>query len=157
MLLKQELILKNADIKLSQNNTKNVVLISCVSQKLDYKSKAKDLYVSTLFKKNMAYANKLQPDTIYILSAKYGLLKLDDEIEPYDLTLNTMGIKEKKAWADIVLGQLKKVEDMKNTNFIFLAGANYRKYLVEHMPHHEVPTEGLQIGKQLQYLTEQLK
>ncbi len=136
---------------------RTVVLISCVSQKLDYKSKAKDLYVSTLFKKNMAYTDKLNPDKAYILSAKYGLLALDDEIEPYDLTLNTMKIKEKKEWADNVLEQLEKVEDISDTKFIFLAGANYRKYLVEDMPYHEVPMEGLQIGKQLQYLTEQLR
>ncbi len=136
---------------------RTVVLISCVSQKLDYKSKAKDLYVSTLFKKNMAYTDKLNPDKAYILSAKYGLLALDDEIEPYDLTLNTMKIKEKKEWADNVLEQLEKVEDISDTKFIFLAGANYRKYLVEDMPYHEIPMEGLQIGKQLQYLTEQLR
>ncbi len=136
---------------------RTVVLISCVSQKLDYTSKAKDLYISTLFKKNIAYAAKLQPDKIYILSAKYGLLALDDEIEPYDLTLNTMRIKEKKEWADNVLEQIKKVEDISDTKFIFLAGANYRKYLIEHMPYYEVPMEGLPIGKQLQYLTEQLK
>ncbi len=136
---------------------RTVVLISCVSQKLDYKSKAKNLYISTLFKKNMAYAEKLQPTKIYILSAKYGLLELDDEIEPYDLTLNTMGVKQKKIWAENVLGQLQKVEDIKNTNFIFLAGANYRKNLVGHMPHYDVPMAGLKIGKQLQFLTERLK
>ncbi len=135
---------------------RTVVLISCVSQKLDYKSKAKDLYVSTLFKKNIAYAEKLQPDKVYILSAKYGLLRLDDMIEPYDLTLNTMKAKEKKVWSNDVLGQLKKVEDVSNTKFIFLAGVNYRKYLVEHMPYYEVPMKGLPIGKQLQYLTEHL-
>lgn len=136
---------------------RTVVLISCVSQKLDYPSKAKDLYISNLFKKNMAYANKLQPDEIYILSAKYGLLKLDDEIEPYDLTLNTMSTKEKKEWADNILEQLKNLEDISNTKFIFLAGINYRKYLVEHMTYYDVPMEGLTIGKQLQYLTENLK
>ena len=144
-------------MKLLQNNKKTVVLISCVSQKLDYKSKAKDLYVSSLFKKNMAYAHKLKADEIYILSAKYGLLKLNDEIEPYNLTLNTMGVKEKKVWADKVLIQMENTENISNTNFIFLAGANYRKYLVGNMPYFEVPMEGLQIGKQLQYLTEHLK
>ncbi len=144
-------------MKLSQNNKKTVVLISCVSKKLDYKSKAKDLYVSSLFKKNMAYANKLKADEIYILSAKYGLLKLNDEIEPYNLTLNTMGVKEKKVWADKVLKQMENTENISNTNFIFLAGANYRQFLVEHMPHHEIPMLGLRIGKQLQFLTEQLK
>jgi len=134
-----------------------VLLISCVSQKLDEKSKAKDLYISTLFKKNMAYALTLHPDKIYILSAKYGLLGLDDRIEPYNITLTTMKVAKKKAWAEKVLTQLKNSEAIEDTKFIFLAGSNYRKYLVLHLPHTEVPMEGLPIGKQLQFLTEKLR
>jgi cytoplasmic iron level regulating protein YaaA (DUF328/UPF0246 family) len=136
---------------------RKVVLISCVSQKLDRKSKAKDLYISSLFKKNMAYAKTLKPDAIYILSAKYGLLNVDDEIEPYDVTLNTMKVAERKLWAENVLSQLEKVESTEDTKFIFLAGNNYRKYLMLQLHHTEVPMEGLPIGKQLQFLTEKLR
>ena len=35
-------------------------------------------------KKNLAHAKKLNPDAIYILSAKHYLLPLDKVIEPYD-------------------------------------------------------------------------
>ena len=136
---------------------RNVVLISCVSQKLSKKAEAKDLYTSPLFKKNLAYVDKLKPDNTYILSAKYGLLKLNDVIEPYDVTLNTMKTYEKKKWAEMVLDQLKEVEDIENTKFIFLAGSNYRKYRVPEMPDFEVPMEGMRIGKQLQFLTEKLQ
>ncbi len=136
---------------------RTVVLISCVSQKLDKKSKAKDLYVSTLFKKNMAYASTLNPDKIYILSAKYGLLGLDDRIEPYNVTLNTMKVAEKKAWSEEVLSQLQKMESIEDTKFIFLAGNNYREYLMPHLPHTEAPMKGLPIGKQLQFLTEKIR
>jgi hypothetical protein len=38
-----------------------------------------------LFKLNSRYANKLNPDGIYILSAKYGLLNLEQEIDPANL------------------------------------------------------------------------
>lgn len=55
------------------NMTKKIGLISCVSKKLNCKTKAKDLYTSPLFKYSLAYARKLNPDKIYILSAKYGL------------------------------------------------------------------------------------
>lgn len=51
---------------------------------------AKDMYVSDLFKKSLEYARRLNPAKIYILSAKYGLLELDDMIEPYEITLNEM-------------------------------------------------------------------
>jgi hypothetical protein len=132
-------------------------MVSCVSQKLDKKAKAKDLYVSVLFKKNMSYAESLYPDAIYILSAKYGLLKLDDEREPYDLTLNAMKVAEKKSWAKTVLGQLKKVESLEDTKYVFLAGVNYRKYLLPSLKYYNIPMEGLPIGRQLQFLTEKLK
>lgn len=133
---------------------KNIILISCVSKKLNQKSKARDLYISPLFKKNLNYAQKLQPDQIFILSAKYGLVDLEQVIEPYDLTLNTMPAREVKRWADGVLRQLSERTDLQRDQFIFLAGAKYRKYLVPHLNHVEVPFEGLTIGKQLQRLSE---
>ena len=133
--------------------SKQIVLISCVSEKLKSKSKAKDLYQSTLFKKSLKYAESLKADHIYILSAKYGLVGLEDEIEPYDKTLNKMPVNEKKEWAKNVLAQLKEVVDLKNDNFIFLAGMNYRKYLVPEIINYKIPMEGLPIGKQLQWLT----
>lgn len=136
---------------------KKVTLISCVSKKLNVKSKAQDLYQSPLFKKNLAYAKQINSDEIYILSAKYGLLKLNDSIEPYDKTLNKMNVSEKKKWSNEVFQKLQKFETISNTNFILLAGENYRKYLVEKLPHYEIPMKGLQIGKQLQFLTEKLK
>ena len=61
---------------------KKIVLISCVSKKLAVKSKAENLYSSVLFKYNLRYAKSLNPEKIFILSAKYGLLSLDDEVEP---------------------------------------------------------------------------
>jgi hypothetical protein len=132
-----------------------IVLISCVSRKRTYKSKAKDLYISDLFKKNMQYALRLKPDQIFILSAKYGLVSLDEEIEPYDLTLNTMPAADVKHWAEGVINQLSSQTDMQQDQFIFLAGAKYRKHLVGQMAHFEIPFEGLTIGRQLHKLKEQ--
>lgn len=133
---------------------KRIVLISCVSQKLPHRAKAKDLYVSTFFKLNVKYANSLSPDEIYILSAKYGLLALEDEIEPYEQTLNNMRTAEIKEWANRVLQQLKSVASLEETEFIFLAGDKYRKYLLPHIKNATVPLEGLRIGEQLQRLKE---
>jgi cytoplasmic iron level regulating protein YaaA (DUF328/UPF0246 family) len=132
----------------------NIILISCVSQKRSQKSKARDLYISALFKKALHYALKLDPEQIFILSAKYGLVGLDDEIEPYDLTLNTMSARDVKRWAMGVLRQLAEKSDLQHDHFVFLAGAKYRKYLIPHLAHVEVPLEGLPIGKQLQRLSE---
>lgn len=133
---------------------KKIVLISCVSQKLPHKAKARDLYVSTLFKLNLKYANKLRPNEIYVLSAKHGLLKLEREIEPYEQTLNNMRASEIKEWANNVLQQLRSVASLEEAEFIFLAGDKYRKYLLPHIKNTVVPLEGLRIGEQLQRLKE---
>ena len=134
-----------------------VVLISCVSKKLHHKSKAQYLYVSPLFKKNLQYAKSLDTDNIFILSAKYGLLRINDEIEPYDKTLNKMRSNEIKEWANNILNQLKKTTDLENDEFVFLAGNNYRKFLLPHINHYNIPMQGLSIGKQLQWLTKRNK
>ena len=131
---------------------KRIVLISCVKTKLDRPAKAKDLYISDLFTKNLAYARKLKPDALYILSAKYGLLNLDDHIAPYEMTLNAMSVSERKLWATGVLTKLSKLASLANDEFIFLAGLHYREYLTPLIKHYKVPFEGLSFGNQLKAL-----
>lgn len=86
------------------------------------KTKAKDLYQSSLFKYGLRYAESLKPDKIFILSAKHGLLGLEEEIEPYNQTLNKMPDNERKVWAEGVLRQLKQVSDLQKDEFVFLQG-----------------------------------
>lgn len=110
------------------------------------------MYVSTLFKYNLKYARSLNPDKIFILSAKYGLVDLEMEIEPYDKTLNNMSSKEIKKWSDCVIDQIKKEADLKEDEFFFLAGEKYRKHLLPYISNYQIPLKGLKIGEQLQYL-----
>jgi cytoplasmic iron level regulating protein YaaA (DUF328/UPF0246 family) len=98
----------------------------------------------------------LNPDSIFILSAKYGLLNLSDKIEPYDKTLNTMKVKEIKEWSNMVLKQMENKVNLKSDEIIFLAGKNYRRFLVPEMKNYKIPMEGLGIGKQLQWITNKL-
>jgi len=134
---------------------KNIVLISCVSKKLDRKSTAENIYTSSFFRKNLTYAKSLKPSGIFILSAKHGLLKLTDEIEPYDKTLNKMRVNERKEWSKVVVNQLKSVVDLKKDQFTFLAGNKYREYLLTELDQVKIPMQGLKIGEQLQWLTKQ--
>jgi hypothetical protein len=129
-----------------------IILMSCVSQKLSHKARAKELYISPLFKLTLKYANSLKPDKIFILSAKHGLISLDEEIEPYNLTLNNLKEQERKEWAEKVLINLKQQADLKEDEFIFLAGEKYRKHLLPHLTNYKIPMKGLGIGKQLQFL-----
>ena len=134
---------------------RKIVLISCVSKKLDRKSSAENIYISPLFKKNLTYAKSLNPSEIYILSAEHGLLKLTDEIEPYDKTLNNMRSNEIKEWSKKVIYELKSLTDLEKDEFTFLAGEKYRKFLIPELSNVKIPMKGLKIGKQLQWLTKQ--
>lgn len=133
---------------------RKVVLLSCVKLKQEVRAKSQDLYVSDLFRKSLSYARLLNPDAIYVLSAKYHLLGLDQEVEPYDETLKKMGIASVKTWADVVLKQLAALADLNRDRFTILASERYRRFILPHLPNHEVPMKGLGIGKQLRYLKE---
>lgn len=135
---------------------KTIALITCVKDKQGKKCKAEDLYISPFFKKNLAFAKSLNPEKIFILSAKYGLLPLNKEIDTYDLTLNNFKAKELKKWAESTLEQLQQEADLDRDKFIFLAGDKYRKYLLPRIKNFEIPLKGLTIGKQLQFLTNKI-
>jgi hypothetical protein len=132
---------------------RRVVLISCVSAKLDRPAPARDLYTSPLFCGCLRYAEGLTPDAIYVLSAQYGLVPIDRVIAPYDLTLNNMGVEAIRAWARCVLADLERVADLENDRFTLLAGERYRRFIQPNLAHSEVPMEGLSIGRQLQFLS----
>ncbi len=130
-----------------------IVLIACGKTKRPYKSRAKDLYISNLFKKSLNYARLLKPDEIFILSAEYRLVDLEKELEPYDLTLNTMSALKIEQWAKGVKNQMDGKIDFENDEVTFLAGEKYREYLLPLFKKEPcIPMKGLKIGEQLQWL-----
>jgi hypothetical protein len=80
-------------------------------------------------------------------------------ISPYEKTLNTMGVKDRRDWARKVLGQIEETIP-KAKSFIFLAGQRYRENLVEPLRQKgseiHIPMEGLTIGRQLSWLQAQV-
>ena len=133
-----------------------IIFISCVKLKQNKKCKAEDLYISSLFKKSLAYAKKLKPNKIFILSAKYGVLELKDMVEPYEVTLNKLSKQEKKKWAYSCLMQLKNKNVDFNEQCIFLCGKNYREYLMKVFKNSKAPLQNLGIGKQLKFYKDNL-
>ncbi|HYW93073.1 MAG TPA: hypothetical protein VFA95_11560 [Gammaproteobacteria bacterium] len=131
-----------------------VVLIACAAKKRERPAPARELYQSSLFRLSLAYAERLRPDAIHILSAKHGLVDLDQLLAPYDLTLNALPYRSVKAWAQGALEELADRYELARDVFVFLAGTKYRKYLIPELAHAEVPLEGLTIGRQLRWLAE---
>jgi len=134
-------------------------LVSCVGQKRDNPSPAKDLYTSSWFRKARAYVESME-SRWYILSAEYGLLAPERMVEPYEKTLNTMGIRARRLWAARVFPELQAV-GIANSRLSFLAGQRYREFLVPQLQGQgvevEIPMEGLRIGEQLRWLGEQVR
>jgi hypothetical protein len=145
-----------------------IVLIACVSKKRPLKSKAKDLYISQLFKYSLAYAYSLNPDKIFILSALHHLIDLETEIEPYNVTLSKIpkskrkqGIRvmnpaEKIEWGKKVAEMLSKQADLQNDQFIILAGQEYIKPIKPYIMNIDDRLHGLGIGKRIGFLKDQL-
>jgi len=98
-------------------------------------------------------------DKWYILSAKHGLLNPNDEVNPYNLTLNKIGVDRRKEWANSIFIDLMKIVEP-NSTFIFLAGERYREFLIPQLEKAgyktEVPMKGLSIGMQLSWLNSQI-
>ena len=124
-----------------------IALISCTSIKKAYKCPARDLYSeSPRFQLAFSFA-KLIADKIFILSAKYGLVPEDMIIEPYNETLEEKSARERRAWGDTVLNDLRKVSDLEHDEFIILAGEVYHENLLPHMNHFWLPLKSKRQGE----------
>jgi len=138
-----------------------IVLLSCTKSKLDKPCPAKDMYSpSPMFQKTKAYGEALKPDKMFILSAKYGLLPMDKQIEPYDLTLKNMKSDEKDKWGDMVKGQMGKIGvSPESDKFVFLTGSEYMKPLKKFIPDEntESPMDGKRMGERLSWLNKQVE
>lgn len=133
-----------------------IIFLSCVKNKSEHPCAARDMYISDLFKKSLSYAEQLSESaTIYILSAKYGLLELDQQIEPYELTLNTMNKKQRKEWTDKVLMQCKEKNISFDEETVFLCGKKYREFLMNEFKNSSAPLGHMGIGKQLAFYNKQ--
>jgi hypothetical protein len=138
------------------NPETSLVLVSCVKSKHGTRKPAKDLYTSPWFQGARVFAEAAGAPWL-VLSSKYGLARPDEVIAPYDYTLNTLGVADRKAWAARVLDKLlPEVEGKKQV--VFLAGFRYREFLIEPLERMGidvvVPMEGLRIGEQLEWLSQ---
>lgn len=134
---------------------KTIVLISCSSEKESTATTAEQLYTSSLFKKSLARAKKLNPDAIYILSGKHHLLPLDKVIEPYNQKVSHKK-DENEAWGAKVIDQLKKVTDLQNDKFIIYAGKDYVTPIKSSLKNVILPFDGVKgNGEMLQRLNQE--
>jgi len=115
-----------------------------------------------MFKKALAYAEEvLRADEVYVFSAKYGVIPINEVIAPYSLVLHNAGLiktagagMSKEQRAEWYRETIPKVEAItKGARIIYLCNSHYRKG----MPKGEVPMEGLRFGECLEWLNNKLE
>jgi hypothetical protein len=135
-------------------------LVSCTKLKALGVCRAADLYRrSPLFRGAWEYAGRVAGHRM-ILSAKYGLLRPDTLVSPYEQTLATAGRAERDGWAARVHVQLRAAPEYREANtVVWLAGEAYRDALLPLVEREgkrcEVPMRGLTQGQQLSWLNAQ--
>src|SRR5438309_477342 len=101
----------------------HIALIACSKTKASWDRPAAVLYESSLYRKSLLAAMD-RNDTIRILSAKYGLLRPEQVVAPYDVTLKRMTREARAEWASRTSAQLTDLVKPGDTIALF-AGEEY--------------------------------
>ena len=121
---------------------RRIILISCAVKEINSGEQAKNIYVAESFKKSLDYAYLLKPDKIFLLTLNQGLIGVNEELLSSTDTLDDKDDEEIMVWANVVLGKLMLEADIQRDEFIFLAGHNYRKYLIPHIKNYKISFTG---------------
>ena len=116
-----------------------IALVACVKEKLKQSTSAVKMYTEESFKLWIRDAKARNVDHIYILSGKYGLLELDEIIEPYDLNLSHQDASYIVNWKNNVILRLKAMHQLTDTHAIIYANKLYYEGLHHHFNSYEIP------------------
>jgi hypothetical protein len=148
--------MRDSQLPNAERTHRRIGLVGCVKTKANFALSAKDLYVSPLFKGRRRFV-EITCDEWWILSALHGLVRPEDELEPYDVALMNSSRSEKQRWSRAVLVSIDDVVDARNGDtFELHAGADYRCYGLEDGLRArgfliDNPTKGLRSGEQLSF------
>ena len=129
-----------------------LVIVPCGGAKLNRPAQAGEMYVGQYHRACRAYALVLTGGNatwVLILSAKYGLLRLDDLVEPYDLRMGRLGcVTRSEVWEQAAVMKL-----LDHERVVALGGREYVDVCRSVWPHCETPLAGTGgIGKQLAWM-----
>jgi hypothetical protein len=105
-----------------------IALIACTKTKAAQAAPAALLYQSPLFRKSLLYALGTA-DRIYILSAKHGVLQIDEVVDPYELSMKDLTASQKLIWTAKVSERLAKLL-APSDKVQLLAGLEYTRPLL---------------------------
>ena len=134
-----------------------IYLVACVSQKLDRRAPAADLYRSDWFRKVRTYVEEAG-ERWYVLSAAHGLVEPAKRLSPYDTTLRDLTAAERRLWGKRTVRQLRRAIGTRYAGpIVFLAGRLYREPLLTFAGERAIiPMLGMGIGQQKAWLASQI-
>lgn len=135
------------------NSKQTAVIIPCGFKKTKVRTKAQHLYQGPYFKMNLAWAlSVVDGSRVFILSAKHGLLRLTDELDPYDLKMGqpgSIGAVEIKRQAQAFEFDKMKLYAIGGSEYLFALKAAGLDFCA--------PIAGLSLGRSMQVLKRNMR
>lgn len=127
-----------------------LVIVPCGQSKRTTRAQAGVMYTGPYHRDCLDYARSIaSPQEILILSAKYGLLRLTDWVEPYDLRMGEPGA----VTADVVREQARSLGVLEEHPVIALGGIEYTRVCRAVWPGCVLPLAGVGgLGHQRRWL-----
>lgn len=131
------------------------VLISCSKSKLTHRAPARELYTGQLFRKAVAWAES-HGHQWFVISALHGLVKPDQELDPYDYTIkDRRGARERESWAHLAASDLSSYVG-KHSHAVLIMPNLYRRFIETELQRHAItyenPVASMAIGQQMLWL-----
>jgi hypothetical protein len=125
-----------------------IILITCGKSKATRPCAAKDLYIGNAFRSNWRWASSVFPENqIYIISAKFGLLRASQIIPPYELKMGSPGSVN----ASLIQCQAIAL-GIDQRRVCFIGGDTYFDIAKTVWSDIRHPTKGLTLGRKAQLL-----
>ncbi|QRK14188.1 hypothetical protein JQX13_50460 [Archangium violaceum] len=135
---------------------RRIALVGCGKSKLEQPAPARELYTGPLFRAALDVAQAEFGADVWILSAKHGLVDLDEDVAPYELALGDLTSEAQEAWARDVIRNLRDDDDGSPAHLTVYAGSAYVEALRAHLPSTwtlDDPMKGLSQGGRLAWLS----
>ena len=141
-----------------------ILLIGCGKEKAISPQAAEDLYTGGLFRARRAYAEATGLPW-RVLSARYGVVRPDVVLHPYNLTIGDLNWIDRGAWGlGVVAAILDEIDNAARPREVVLevhAGEDYveafREIALQVGLCVDTPVKGLSIGAQRKWYSETLK
>lgn len=140
---------------------KEICIISCGARKIWDSGTttrtvipAKDAYTGPLFKKNREYAEKFYPERWYILSDKYGLIRVGSLISNYNIP--PKAIQNSEIFVRLIDFQAHAIGISRSQKIVTTCGATHSEIIEKVFTHSEIlnPVKGMPQGTRMRVLKE---